>query len=259
MTEKAGTKLPVNSPLVKIPFGGLTSNMLRTIAVVLMLSDHIWATAMSFGNWMTYIGRLAFPIFAFQIAEGFVHTSNFKKYALRLLGFAVVTEIPFNLFYSSRWFNPYHQNVLFTLLLGLLAIYVIDNARKNKTAKNIALSVLWLALICLASVIGFVDYGFSGMITVVMFYLLRDFPFAWVAQLAAMVLINIVFFEGQVFPVEFFGKMVEIPSQGFAVLSLIPIWLYGGKKGRSSKVMQYGFYAFYPVHMLILYLIKYFA
>ena len=259
MTEKAGTKLPVNSPLVKFPFGGLTSNMLRTIAVVLMLSDHIWATAMSFGNWMTYIGRLAFPIFAFQIAEGFVHTSNFKKYALRLLGFAVVTEIPFNLFYSSRWFNPYHQNVLFTLLLGLLAIYVIDNARKIKTAKNIALSVLWLVLICLASVIGFVDYGFSGMITVVMFYLLRDFPFAWLAQLAAMVLINIVFFEGQVFPVEFFGKMVEIPSQGFAVLSLIPIWLYGGKKGRSSKVMQYGFYAFYPVHMLILYLIKYFA
>lgn len=259
MTEKAGTKLPVNSPLVKFPFGGLTSNMLRTIAVVLMLSDHIWATAMSFGNWMTYIGRLAFPIFAFQIAEGFVHTSNFKKYALRLLGFAVVTEIPFNLFYSSRWFNPYHQNVLFTLLLGLLAIYVIDNARKNKTAKNIALSVLWLALICLASVIGFVDYGFLGMLTVVMFYLLRDFPFAWIAQLVGMVLINIVFFEGQVFPVEFFGKMVEIPSQGFAVLSLIPIWLYGGKKGRSSKVMQYGFYAFYPVHMLILYLIKYFA
>ena len=259
MTEKAGTKLPVNSPLVKFPFGGLTSNMLRTIAVVLMLSDHIWATAMSFGNWMTYIGRLAFPIFAFQIAEGFVHTSNFKKYALRLLGFAVVTEIPFNLFYSSRWFNPYHQNVLFTLLLGLLAIYVIDNARKNKTAKNIALSVLWLALICLASVIGFVDYGFSGMLTVVMFYLLRDFPFAWLAQLVAMVLINIVFFEGQVFPVEIFGKLVEIPSQGFAVLSLIPIWFYGGKKGRSSKVMQYGFYAFYPVHMLILYLIKYFA
>lgn len=258
MIEKTN-RLPVNSPLIKIPFGGLTANMLRTIAVLLMLSDHVWATAMSFGNWMTYIGRLAFPIFAFQIAEGFVHTSNFKKYALRLLCFAVVTEIPFNLFYSSRWFNPYHQNVLFTLLLGLLAIYIIDRARKNKTAKNIALAVLWLALICLASVIGFVDYGFLGMITVVMFYLLRDFPFAWLAQLVAMVLINIVFFEGQVFPIEIFGRMIEIPSQGFAVFSLVPIWFYGGQKGRSSKIMQYGFYAFYPVHMLFLYLIKYFA
>ncbi len=259
MKENVKTKLPTNSPLIKIPFGGLTSNMLRTIAIALMLSDHIWATAMSFGNWMTYIGRMAFPIFAFQIAEGFVHTSNFKKYALRLLGFAVITEIPFNLFYSSRWFNPYHQNVLFTLLLGLLAISVIDKVRKKFTVKTVALSLLWLLLICVASVIGFVDYGFLGMITVVMFYLLRDFPFAWLAQLAAMVLINIVFFEGQVFPVEIFGKIFEIPAQGFAVFSLIPIWLYGGRKGRSNKIMQYGFYAFYPVHMLVLYLIKYFA
>lgn len=252
-------KLPTNSPLVKFPFGGLTANMLRAVAVILMLSDHIWATAMSFGNWMTYIGRIAFPIFAFQIAQGFIHTSNFKKYALRLLGFAVITEIPFNLFYSSRWFNPYHQNVLFTLLLGLLAISVIDKVKKNHTAKNVALSVLWLVLICLASVIGFVDYGFLGMITVVMFYLLRDFPFAWLAQLVAMVLINIVFFEGQVVPVEVLGRVFEIPTQGFAVFALIPIWLYGGRKGRSSKIMQYGFYAFYPVHMLVLYLIKYFA
>ena len=85
---------------------------------------------------------------------------------------------------------------------------------------------------------------------------LRDFPFAWLAQLAAMVLINIVFFEGQVYPMDPFGKIIEIPYQGFAVLALIPIWLYGGKRGRTTKVLQYGFYAFYPVHMLILYLIK---
>ena len=253
-------RLPKNSPLGnKIPFGGITSNILKLIAVILMLSDHIWATAMSFGDWMTYIGRMAFPIFAFLIAEGFVHTSNFKKYAIRLLGFAIITEIPFNLFYSSRFFNPYHQNVLFTLLLGLLAIYVIDNLKKNHTAKNIGLSVLWLALISIGATIGFVDYGFLGMITVVMFYLLRDFPFAWLCQLIAMVLINIVFFEGLVVPVEIFGHSFEIPTQGFAVFSLIPIWLYGGRKGRSNKALQYGFYAFYPVHMLILYLIKYFA
>lgn len=252
-------KLPTNSPLVKIPFGGLTSNMLRAIAVVLMLMDHIWATYMSLENWMTYMGRLAFPIFAFQIAEGFVHTSNLKKYFLRLLGFAIVTEIPFNLFYSSRLFNPYHQNVLFTFLLGLLCIVVIDKARKNKTPKEIGLAVLWLLLITVVTFISFTDYGFLGMITVVMFYLLRDFPFAWVAQLVGMLLINIVFFEGLVYPFEIFGKIFEIPYQGFAVFALIPIWLYGGRKGKSSKIMQYGFYAFYPVHMLILYLIKYFA
>lgn len=256
MKENMKAKLPRNSPLMQIPLGGLTSNLLRIIAVLLMLSDHIWATYMSFGDWMTYIGRMAFPIFAFQIAEGYIHTSNFKKYAFRLLGFALAAEIPFNLFYSSRVFNPFHQNVLFTLLLGLLAIHAIDKAKKTKTVKSILLAVLWLGLISIGATIGFVDYGFLGMLTVVMFYVLRDFPFAWLAQLAAMVLINIVFFEGLVFPVEIFGKTFEIPSQGFAIFSLIPIWMYGGKKGKSSKVMQYSFYAFYPVHMLILYFIK---
>ena len=259
MNETKKMKLPINSPLIKKPFGGLTANMLRTIAVIFMLSDHIWATALSFGDWMTYIGRMAFPIFAFQIAEGFVHTSNFKKYALRLLGFAVITEIPFNLFYSSRFFNPYHQNVLFTLLLGLLAIKVIDGLKKDRSLKNIALSVLLLGLILLASVVGFVDYNHYGVLTVIMFYLMRDFPFAWLGQRIGMILINIVIFEGLVFPVEIFGKTFEIPSQGFAVFALIPIWLYGNRKGKSSKILQYGFYAFYPLHMLVLFLIKHFS
>ena len=214
---------------------------------------------MSFGNWMTYIGRMAFPIFAFQIAEGFVHTKNFKKYALRLLGFALISEIPFNLFYSSRWFNPYHQNVLFTLLLGLLAIKVIDNLKKDVSGKNIAKSLLWIALISVGGTLGFVDYGFLGVLTVVMFYLCRGYKITPVLQLVGLVLLNIVFFEGQVFVFELFGKAIEIPSQGFAVFSVIPIWLYNGKKGKSSKILQYGFYAFYPVHMLILYIIKYFA
>lgn len=259
MTADTLRKMPTNRPITRLPFGGLTANLLRLIAVVLMLSDHIWATFLSFGNWMTYVGRMAFPIFAFQIAEGFAHTSDVKKYSLRLLIFALISEIPFNLFYSSRWINPFHQNVLFTLLLGLLAIRVIDKARKQPTVKRILLAVLWLLLISLASVIGFADYGFSGMLTVVMFYLLRDFPFAWLAQLVAMVLINIVFFEGQVYPVEFWGLSLEIPMQGFAVFSLIPIWLYGGRKGTSRKVLQYGFYGFYPVHMLLLALIRYLA
>lgn len=259
MNESCEKKFSTNSPFARFGFAGLTSDMLRTIAIVLMVLDHIWATAMSFGDWMTYLGRMAFPIFAFQIAEGFVHTSNLKKYIFRLLGFALVSEIPFNLFYSSRVFNPYHQNVLFTLLLGLLAIMVIEKGRKSKDNKSRLISVLLLSLICVASVIGFVDYGFWGMITVVMFYILRDFRFAWLAQLVAMIMINVVMFEGQVFPVEIFGKFFEIPYQGFAVFALIPIWLYGGKKGKSNKIMQYGFYAFYPVHMLVLYLIKYFA
>ena len=116
-----------------------------------------------------------------------------------------------------------------------------------------------MLLITIVSVIGFVDYGLNGVLMVVLFYVFRDFPFAWVCQLIAMVCINVIFFEGQVIPTEIFGNYVEIPTQAFAVFALIPIWLYGGRKGMSNKVLQYGFYAFYPVHMIVLYLIKYFA
>lgn len=249
----------VNSPFEKSGFVFLNSNMLRCIAIILMLIDHIWATFMSFGNWMTYVGRLAFPIFAFLITEGYIHTSNLKKYIFRLLLFALLSEIPFNLFSSSNIFNPYHQNVLFTLLLGLLAITVIDKCRECKEKKGKLKYCMLLIMICAVSVIGFVDYGFLGLMMVVVFFVFRSFPFAWIAQLVAMIIINVVAFEGQVFIVEFFGMVFEIPTQSFAVLSLLPIWLYNGKKGKSNKLMQYSFYAFYPVHMIVLYLIRFFA
>lgn len=254
MNNSVLKKLPTRTPLNKIPLGGLTSNMLRILAMVFMICDHLWAKVVPGNDWMTYIGRLTFPIFAFMISEGFIHTSNLKKYILRLLGFAVVSEIPFNLFYGGNWFYPYHQNVMFTLLFGLLAITLIDKAKKNPNAKTIVRTVLLLLLLSLASFIGFVDYGFWGFLTVVMFYLFRNFPFAWAAQLVAMLLMNLILFEGQTVPFELFGHSFEVATQGFAVFSLIPIWLYGGKKGRSSKIMQYGFYAFYPVHMLLIYL-----
>lgn len=252
-------KLPTNSPLIKKPFGGLTSNMLRILAMAFMICDHLWAKVVPDNDWMTYVGRMTFPIFAFMISEGFVHTSNLKKYIFRLLGFALISEIPFNLFYGGNWFYPYHQNVLFTLLLGLLAITLIDKARKDKTAKTITKTVLLLIPICLGAFIGFPDYGFWGFLTVVMFYLFRGFPFAWLLQLIAMVLMNFVLYEGQFISVELFGKTYEIATQGFAVFALIPIWLYGGRKGKSSKIMQYGFYAFYPLHMLIIYLLVTYA
>ena len=252
-------KLPSRTPFLKIPFGGLTSNMLRILAMAFMICDHLWAKVVPGNDWMTYVGRLTFPIFAFMISEGFIHTSNLKKYIFRLLGFALVSEIPFNLFYGGNWFYPYHQNVMFTLLFGLLAIMLIDKAKKNRDAKTIVKTVFLLILLGIASFIGFVDYGFWGFLTVIMFYLFRNFPFAWVAQLIAMLLMNLILFEGQTIPVEIFGYTKEFATQGFAVLALIPIWLYGGKKGKSSKFMQYGFYAFYPVHMIIIYLAVYFA
>lgn len=237
----------------------LTAAQLRWIALGAMLLDHLWAMVVPGNQWMTYAGRLAFPIFAFQITEGFLHTADFRRYALRLLAFACVSEIPFDLMYASTPFYLFHQNVMFTLLLGLLAIRGLDRARQERTAKAAALGLLALLGAWLAGVLGMTDYGGMGVLTVAVFYVFRGFPLAWLGRLACLFLLNMVFFRGEYLTAEIFGRTLELQTQGFALLALVPIGLYGGEKGRGGRALQYGSYAFYPLHMLALYLIKFVA
>lgn len=229
---------------------GITAMQLRLLAMMLMLLDHLWATVVPGNDWMTYVGRMAMPIFAFQIAEGYCHTSNVKKYRNRLLLFALLAEIPFDLVMGGSMFFPYHQNVLFTLLLGLWACSALDKAKRKGTVGGWLKGGLTALTSCLVGFVALLDYGFMGVAMVILFFLLRDFPMARAAQLAAMVLLNIVFFEGQslIFPLG--GREIFFPVQGFAVLALIPIWLYNGEKGRGGKAAQYAAYAFYPLHLL---------
>ena len=100
----------------------LSTAALHILAMAFMLSDHLWATLFLSQEWMTAVGRLAFPIFAFLAVEGYFHTHSFRRYALRMLLFAVLSEVPFDLMYSGTPFYPVHQNVIWTLLLGLLGI-----------------------------------------------------------------------------------------------------------------------------------------
>ncbi len=233
----------------------LDANMLRGLACVLMLCDHMWATIVPGNMWMTWLGRLAFPIFAFQIAEGFLHTSDFRKYAMRLFAFGIVSEVPFDLLYGSTVFYPFHQNVMFTLLLGLLAIKALESARQKRTPKSVIVGILAAGLCVLCGSIAMTDYGAMGVATVIMFYICRNFRFSWAMQLVFMVLFNMAFFAGEYIPLTIGSHTFELQTQGFAVLALIPIWLYNGRKGVSNKALQYGFYAFYPLHMLVLYLL----
>lgn len=206
--------------------------------------------------WMTCVGRMAFPIFAFQISEGFLHTSNVRRYGQRLLLFALIAEVPFDLMLSSGWFFPFHQNVLFTLLLGLVSIHALDTARREPSVKKSVKAVLIVVLCLLLSAFGMVDYGMVGVATVILFYLARNFKGAKLVQLAGMILLNCFVLPGMGIPITLLGKEFLFPGQGFAVGALVFIWLYNGGKGRTSKALQYGAYAFYPVHALILYLIS---
>lgn len=234
----------------------LTAAQLRWTALGAMLLDHLWATVVPGNQWMNYAGRIAFPIFAFQIAEGFLHTSDFKRYALRLLAFACISEIPFNLMYAGAVFYPFHQNVMFTLLLGLAAVRGLERAKQARTAKAAALGALGVLGAWLAGTAGMTDYGGMGVLTVVVFYVFREVPLARLWQAASLFLLNMVFFQGLYLPVELFGHVLEVQTQGFALLALVPIWLYGGEKGRGGRALQYGSYVFYPLHMLALHLIR---
>ena len=237
----------------------LNSNALKIIAMILMLLDHLWATIIPGNQWMTLVGRMAFPIFAFLIVEGYVHTSDYKKYIKRLLIFGLLSEIPFNLIYTGSLIFPFHQNVMFTLALGLLIISEIDKIKSNKEIKIKVKSVFKILLFLLISIIGFVDYGITGVLTILVFYLFKDFKFAWIGQLISLVLLYIVFFKGQSIIINIFNYEYFLPIQAAGILSLLLIWLYNGKRGKDSKLIKYSFYCFYPVHMLLIYLIYYFC
>ena len=109
---------------------GISALTLKLLGITFMLLDHLWATVWSV-PWFTVIGRLAFPIFAFQIAEGFFLTSDRRRYMRRLLVFALISEIPFNLVLADSVFYPLHQNVMFTFLIALLLMQWMEKQREK--------------------------------------------------------------------------------------------------------------------------------
>ncbi len=246
-----------NSPLLKKPFGGITANQLRLFALILMFMDHSYYTILPQFSWLTMVGRLAFPIFAFQIVEGFFHTSNRKRYRNRMLLFAVISEIPFDYMIYSTAFYPFHQNVMFTLAIGLWCMEGIEQGKNCSVRWRGILRIVARCILCdILAVFGMVDYRDLGLMTILVFYFFRDFPMAWLWQFVGMFILHQVTYEGMYYIIPFLGMELEIFKQALAIFALIPIWLYNGKKGRSSKPLQYAAYAFYPAHLLILGILK---
>lgn len=235
----------------KIKRPGLTGDVLKLFAMIFMLIDHMWATVVSGGMWMTALGRLAFPIFAFGIAEGYAHTSDRKAYMKRMLKWALISEIPFNLMSTGAPIFPFHQNVMFTFLLALMAMSVFDRAVVDKNWLKGGAQLVGLLVL---SIITFPDYGIYGFMTTLMFHVLRGKRFEKTLQLLGMVFIHCVWIKGLGFPVMLFGSEVFIPMQAFAVLALPFIWLYNGEKGNLGMGFRRFGYAFYPLHMLLLWL-----
>ena len=223
----------------------LSGSWLKLLAVVSMLVDHlalfIWVKNPDFLQTLFTVGshaitpyalcrmfgRLAFPIFAFLIVEGFLHTRSRKRYGINLLLFALISEIPWNLVHTGTLLCP-RQNVMFTLLLGFLGLCALDRFRDKA-------GYLWGSLIglFLVSFVLRADYGYVGYAFILMLYALRNLP-----------------------PVQALVGCCMLPMRWVAGLAFIPINLYNGKRGFiQGPVGKYLFYAFYPVHLLLIWLI----
>lgn len=224
---------------------GLDGGALKCIAAALMLTDHVGAILLPEVPVLRCVGRLAFPIFAFFIAEGYAHTRDFGRYFRRLAILAVVSEIPFNL-ENGAVFDLTRQNVLFTFCLALLTLRGLEALGRERGFGRWAGCGLVLAAGFAAGELLRTDYGGWGVVTVALLQLCRDGKYAKLWLLLAMAAVNGLGMGSLTMPV--FGG--EMPIQIFAVAALPMIWLYNGQAG--PKGLRRAFYVFYPAHLLVL-------
>lgn len=213
---------------------GLSGHILKLIAILAMVCSHVYKGILVGQKeflFLDIIGRISFPIFCFLLVEGFCYTKNRKKYLFRLWLFAVFSEIPFDLLFFGTYFTYLTQNVLFTMLIGVLTLWGMEKAGRKYQ---------WIVLILGMCVAWFLktDYSVWGIWVIACFYLFRGMKKeGMMVQIANM----------------FVAMGVFNWKQAFGVLALILIWFYNGKEGRKWK---YFFYVFYPLHMLAFFFIR---
>lgn len=221
----------------------MSSFALKMIAVFSMLCDHFgyYYFHGQFSNW-NFLGRLAFPIFAFQISEGYLHTSNLKRYFKRLFLFAVISQIPFMLYESSIGFD-FTLNIFFTLLLGLLCIFLF-----NKFQAKYYISIPCIVCICIIGHFLQVDYGEWGILLILLFYLCKNHKVATFLGFFAMCV-----WKYSPYLIEYHFHPLYIGLTLATFSAIIPILCYNGKLGLKTK---YLLYIFYPLHLFLFYIVS---
>lgn len=227
--------------------------VLKIIAIISMVLDHVKYAIPATKCFATeYLGRLALPIFAFLISEGFVHTHSRSKYMLRILIFALISQIPFYIFAKYLVHNNVRLNILFTFEMALIGLSVFDFFKKYEGMPK------WLDYIFILTSWAFIlsfsyyihpDYSWYGVACVWLFYIFRNNKF-----IMSMSFIILVFIYYYINIGKHFHRTTYL-SILFSVLPLLFILFYNGKQG---KKMKYFFYVFYPLQFIILYGINYF-
>lgn len=223
----------------------MNRNVLKIIAVVTMLVDHIGWQFFPDIIWFRVVGRIAFPIFAFFIAQGMFYTRSRKKYILNMLGIGVISQIPY-MFLSYRMYN---LNIMFTFILASLVIVLIEELNKKPNVwYSILLGVIFVVSVIL-SAFGILNYGFLGMILVLCFYFIKSKGWSFAVAGLLLVLITLKDCLKNGFS---FNNAVQI----FSLLSLVILLFYNGGKGKAN--LKYMFYIFYPAHLAVILIITLF-
>ncbi len=234
----------------------MTSFVLKCIAMITMLIDHTGLAYFGHTTLFNVIGRIAFPIFAFQISEGYTHTKNLKKYFLRLFLFAIVSQIPFMLF-NSMFASNFIFNIFGTLFVGLIAILLYDKISnctfkltKNEKVNSImnkAFGFIPAIILGIISEVCHFDYGFWGVAIIFLFYIFKTDKLGMLIFYTTACIIK----YGITIITYGYNYLYVFLCLG-TIFPILFIYLYNGKQGKKIK---YFLYAFYPVHLLILYFI----
>lgn len=200
--------------------------------IVYRQDEAVIATLLLVDLILRMIGRLGFPIFCFLLIEGFMHTKNVWNYALRLGVFALISEVPFDLAFSGSFFYMDYQNVFFTLFIGLTVMIAYDRIQRRENWPGWQKKILGIIAILLGMGVAALlktDYAAIGVLCVMIMFLFRK-------NRLHQVIAGCIAFCWEI----------------TAPLAFVPIAMYNGKRGLN---MKYVFYAFYPVHLLLLYII----
>lgn len=222
----------------------LSGAQLKYIAFLSMLIDHtnkaliypyLNEGILSYiSNLFDILGRIAFPIFAFLLVEGYFKSKNIKKYLLNLVIFAIISEVPFDMFTTRTFFNARFNNVLFSLSLCLITIWIIDSLKDRLQNKPriiwYVLSVIIIITMCLVSMFASVDYDYHAILIVYFFYIFHNRPILGIT----------------------FGY-ISIFKEIWSTIGFLITLTYNGKYGNQSKILNY---CFYPLHLLILGLLR---
>jgi len=216
----------------------LSNFVLKIVAIISMLCDHLGYAIYEKFSYFNYIGRLAFPIFAFGISEGYAHTKSKKNYLMRLFMFGLVSQAPF-MFFNSIFRTGFSLNIFFTLFLGLIAIIGYEQC------KNKAIGLLLVVCLGLTADALKMDYGYFGIFTIFIFHVFKQNKTLMNLSFIGLCLLKYI----PLYIQSNFYYAYIILFLG-TILSLVFINLYNGKKGPNTK---YLLYTFYPAHLILLY------